>query len=285
MELKLSVSEYKELVRESVAPFYEQNDVAHRIEHADDVCEAALVIAEKIDCHMKPKMIIAAAYAHDLFSRNDKETRKNHHQEAHDFVLRGDVAWLSIFTDGELTKIANACREHRASWKGTYSGPLSVIIACADRGMPDLDKYLYRTYQYGVNVLKYGPREAIIRSVYHVHWKFGTNGKARVPPLWETYFETELQSMRRTLDILAHGLTEERGVRCIPRNGENDHFDMDIALIKRRINDGLDLTTLLLNYYCVINMDGKFNNVILTHWLPYVQSVDSTHTLEAPLCG
>lgn len=203
----------RQAVREDMRPYYDTNDLAHLLDHADLVCDDLMVLLVRNRAGAKHyRMGLVAAYCHDMFSKQDKEFRRDHHERAFDFVMAGNTPWLQEFTQAELTQIACACREHRASWTGGYSSTLSRYVAAADRGKPDLDAYLHRAFVYGIDSLGMDAIPALVRSFKHVYSKFGKDGRVNTPAVWEETYSAELGELKERLEELAVLLSEVEGV-------------------------------------------------------------------------
>lgn len=169
---------YKE-IREKVLSYYNQNTPGHRWHHAVDVMNIALKMNERLNLNIKKKDIVASALLHDVM---ESKGRKEHHKEA--------IAWLAI-GDGEkwfydlciehklsFSGVLLAVYEHRASYNGFHSIPLSELISSADRGAPDLERTINRikAHQGGI-----GWEEHLIK-------KFSVNGYVKFPEIYKRYW-------------------------------------------------------------------------------------------------
>ena len=181
-------------VRVYYQPYYEKSDEAHLINHADDVCDLALKINRECD----EKLVILAAYLHDMFNRDN---RAKHNELAYKYVLTADDKFLKELSCEERKQVAYAVLEHRASFKGKFYSPLSEIISAADRGFPDLDFIVIRS-------MKFNNGNA--RKVYaHISRKYGTNGYAKYPEIYQKIFSEELARFQRLADELTVEKIEE----------------------------------------------------------------------------
>ena len=95
------------------------------------------------------------------------------------------------------------------TFKGRFYSPLSEIVSAADRGVPDLDFIVIRSMKFnGGNAQK----------VYaHISRKYGTNGYAKYPEIYQKIFSEELAKFRR----LADELTVEKIAEIWAQNESN----------------------------------------------------------------
>ncbi len=179
--------EFQREVKTFYAPFYKDGDLAHQIDHADSVCDLALEMNKECD----PKLIILAAYIHDIFNATD---RKNHNQLAYNYVLEANDKFLKELSKEELLQVAHAVLEHRASFQGEFYSQLSEIISSADRGAPDIKEVVIRSMQFnGGNT----------QDVYkHLKEKYGSSGYAKYPHSYQKFFHKELEHFQNKIDVL-----------------------------------------------------------------------------------
>jgi len=174
-------------VRAYYAPYYEDGDQAHLIDHADEVCSLALDINKGCD----EKLVILAAYIHDIFNATD---RKNHNILAFEYVLEANDKFLQSLTDKELLLVAHAVLEHRASYKGKYYSQLSKIISSADRGKPDIKATVIRSMKFN---------NANAQDVYkHIKEKYASSGYAKYPQIYKEFFGKELEKFQEAVDTI-----------------------------------------------------------------------------------
>ena len=176
---------FKNSVRDYYAHFYNDGDEAHKIDHADDVCNLALKINKNLD----EKLIILASYIHDMFNATNRPT---HNELAYAYVMRADDKFLKMLTQKELKEVAHAVLEHRASFKGEFYSELSELISSADRGEPDLEKVVVRS-------MKFNHGDA--QDVYeHIKDKYGSKGYAKYPDVYVKIFKDELRLFQERAD-------------------------------------------------------------------------------------
>ncbi len=179
--------EFRRAVRTFYEPFYKDGDLAHQIDHADSVCDLALEMNKECD----PKLIILAAYIHDIFNATD---RKNHNKLAYEYVLEANDKFLKELSKEELLQVAHAVLEHRASFQGEFYSKLSEIISSADRGKPDIKEVVIRSLQFNGNNIK--------DAYHHIKRKYGSNGYANYPKSYREYFRKELIEFQKRVDSI-----------------------------------------------------------------------------------
>jgi len=179
-------------IREWFKPFYEGEDLAHTIEHADEVCDLALRInTEKFDEVYESKHIMIAAYAHDMFTQSN---RKLHHELAHDYIALTNDPIIEELSDPERMTIAFAVLEHRASHKGKLTSQMSQIISAADRGVPDLDNIIDRSMKFNNGDYK--------QVVEHIKNKYGKEGYVKYSDFYQEMFKKEIQILQEGIEEL-----------------------------------------------------------------------------------
>ena len=181
------IKTFRDEVREYYSTFYENGDEAHLIGHADDVCTLALKINKEYD----EKLVILASYLHDMFNA---QNRPIHNELAYAYVLKTKDKFLKQLNKKELEEVAYAVLEHRASFKGEFFSELSALISSADRGLPDLEFIVIRSMKFNQ-----GNADEVYK---HISSKYGTNGYANYPIVYQKIFEVELESFKKLADEL-----------------------------------------------------------------------------------
>lgn len=175
------------------------NDRAHRIEHFQSVEATGLHINRVLGLDCDPYLIMMAAFFHDMFAWS----RHNHEWMSSEWVATTDYPIFQEMEDDEVEMLADACREHRASYEGEYSTHFSALIASADRGFPMfVTDMLERSKMYHLDALKLGEEAANVGAVTHLKEKFGTGGYARFPDLYVEAFGKDLEHQRFLIDNL-----------------------------------------------------------------------------------
>ena len=187
------MKKFRKEVREYYKIYYENGDKAHLIDHADSVCDLALHINRECD----DRLVILASYLHDSFNATN---RAIHHELAYEYVLKAEDKFLKQLSKEEILKVAHAVLEHRGSFRGEFYSTLSAIVSSADRGLPDLDFIVIRSMKFN--------KEDARDVVAHIHDKYGKNGYANYPDLYQVMFKEELEAFHK----LADELTVERAL-------------------------------------------------------------------------
>lgn len=169
---------------------YENNDDAHKYEHAEDVMEMALYINRKMNWNVCEKQIIISASIHDMFT----DDRKNHHNLGSSYVMNTKDAILDTLSSNEKKYIALAIKEHRGSFTGEYSSLLSECIAAADRGPCDYQIMYNRSLKYHK-----GDHTKVRK---HLIDKFSYDGYVKFPLSYQKIFKSELKILRDQIELL-----------------------------------------------------------------------------------
>lgn len=195
----MDLNELRESIVTEFTPHWALNDRAHRIEHFLAVERAGNLINDKLRLDHDPKLIMLVAFFHDLFAW----TRFNHELLSYEYVSTTNHPIFMALDIPERQLVAEACREHRASYKGDYSHQFSLMMSSADRGEPgDIDGILQRSYHYHLDNLKLGVEEARKGCIAHMKHKSGTGGYAAYPHLYEQAFGDRLDKQRKAIDAL-----------------------------------------------------------------------------------
>lgn len=196
----MNINNLIESVRSFVIPYYERNDSAHKIAHADSVCCLALKLNDflPIEKRVEVPLIILASYFHDVAASD----RKVHHIKAAEIVRTIDFEFLVDLDAKDREIVALACLEHRASYSGEFSSMLSEIISSADRGKPALQYHLQRSIQFNMDRENMTYDAARINACLHMKDKYGEGGYANYPNLYKTYFADQLDQLAFEIELL-----------------------------------------------------------------------------------
>ncbi|AGB07146.1 hypothetical protein [Vibrio phage VP4B] len=123
-----------------------KNDKAHNLEHVHGVVKLGVELGVKEGYYGTKEMLIIyyGCLMHDLGCRWDRDS---HHVES--AMLAEDL--LTVFEPGSLTEkdidqVRLCCLEHRSSYAGGPTTPLSTLVAIADRGKPNFPLYVMRAF-------------------------------------------------------------------------------------------------------------------------------------------
>lgn len=181
--------------------FWELNDNAHKAPHFEGVFECGSLINERLSLDYDPKLILFAAYFHDLFAWN----RVDHHERSYQWMKGSDHPLIvECLRGSEKLLVAQACHEHRASFKGEFSNEFCELINSADRELPgDVKRMVERAVMYRVkNCPEMSDDQRYEESVKHIKEKFGGAGYARYPEMYLKCFKEELQKQRDEISLL-----------------------------------------------------------------------------------
>lgn len=199
----------KDIITKFSNDWNERLDEAHRQEHFDDVYETGLHINEVLGLGQDPKLIMFVAYFHDLFC----DQREIHHELSGRFIMETRERLIERnLTLCERKRVASACEEHRASFKGNFSYILSELMNSADRGQPKpvtemIDRAIaYRKSKFPHDSKKESYQDYLHRiideSISHIKEKYGRNGYARYTDMYKKVFGEELENMYNEIDNL-----------------------------------------------------------------------------------
>ena len=140
-ELKKIKPEIRHYIKNKILPKYQKLN-GHTGTHITDVIRRSLKIAQNLDDVNLNMVYVVAAY-HDLGRLVDNET---HHIESAK-MLCADKELKSFFTAKEITIMAEAVEDHRASLKGDPRNLYGKLVSSADRSC-DINEILARAYDY-----------------------------------------------------------------------------------------------------------------------------------------
>lgn len=157
--------------------YISRSDTAHNEEHI----RAVVTEADHLVCTYSQRYhnsVIAAALMHDLGCaiKNGRDT----HEVFSAQIARGlmaEYSHLEIFMTGYILK---AILEHRGSFSGVRTSPMSKLIAAADRGRPNAAVLFMRAYVYTKEINDVCHDVAIQHALEYNRGKYGYNGYARM---------------------------------------------------------------------------------------------------------
>ena len=162
--------ELERYVEEKILPCYEGVDPAHDLSHIRTVVENSMRIASSLDVDMD--MVYCVAAYHDIgirFGRDD-------HEKTSAKWLREDRNLLEFFSAEQISIMAEAVEDHRASSKASPRSVYGAIVAEADRDL-DPTRVLRRCVDFALAHHPSASNEKIIEiSSSHLRDKYGPNG-------------------------------------------------------------------------------------------------------------
>lgn len=190
---------YREKLIEEFTPFWELNDPAHRVEHFKEVELCGYRINRELGLGYSLGLITLTAYVHDLFTWS----RSNHHLMSGMWVDTANHWAINVMSPEQRKMVADACREHRASYRGEFSSPFSELMSSADRQMPkSVLSMVNRSIDYTMANLGISKEEAIPIAVAHIKEKYSKGGYARMPEMYLRVFGAELTAQHEAIQNL-----------------------------------------------------------------------------------
>lgn len=161
-------------IEQSILPLYDNFDRGHRRDHALQVIERSAQLALGFD--VNEEMVYTIAAYHDTGLQYGREC---HHTDSARIILR-DEELKRWFTEEQITTMAEAAEDHRASAEHAPRSIYGCIVAEADRLIiPEL--ILRRTIQYSLANYPTLDREGHWRrSLEHLHEKYDEGGYLRI---------------------------------------------------------------------------------------------------------
>lgn len=163
-------TELQEYIEQYIIPRYDGFDKAHQRDHVLMVIQQSLELAEKLG--VDADMVYTIAAYHDTGLCEGRE----HHHEVSARIIRADQTLRQWFTAEQISIMADAAEDHRASSGHEPRTVYGRIVAEADRFI-DADTIILRTIQYGIDHYPELDREGHYqRMLSHLHEKYGRNG-------------------------------------------------------------------------------------------------------------
>lgn len=128
-------------VEQEILPRYEHFDAAHQRNHADEVIERSLALAEHYE--VDNDMVYTIAAYHDTGLCEGRDT----HHLVSGRIIREDKKLRDWFTEDQIETMAQAAEDHRASSGHEPRSIYGKIVAEADR-LISPEKVIRRTIQF-----------------------------------------------------------------------------------------------------------------------------------------
>lgn len=163
----------KEYIEKSIFPRYKENDKGHGIDHIMYVIERSVKFAKTIpDINMN--MVYTIAAYHDIGHSIDAKN----HETVSASILQEDPKLKEYFTEKEITIMAEAVEDHRASIEYEPRSIYGKIVSSADRNT-NIEVPFRRTYEYRIaHHPESSLKEIMDESYNHLLDKFGKKGYA-----------------------------------------------------------------------------------------------------------
>ena len=131
-------------IEQEILPRYEHFDAAHQRNHAEEVIERSLALAEHYD--VNENMVYAIAAYHDTGLCDGRDT----HHLVSGRIIREDMKLREWFDKTQIETMAQAAEDHRASSGHEPRSIYGKIVAEADR-LISPEKVIRRTIQFGLD--------------------------------------------------------------------------------------------------------------------------------------
>lgn len=131
-------------IEQDILPRYDHFDAAHQRNHAEEVIERSLALAEYYD--VDTNMVYAIAAYHDTGLCEGRDT----HHLVSGRIIREDTKLREWFDDDQIETMAQAAEDHRASSGHEPRSIYGKIVAEADR-LISPEKVIRRTIQFGLD--------------------------------------------------------------------------------------------------------------------------------------
>lgn len=131
-------------IERDILPRYDFFDAAHQRNHAEEVIERSLALAEHYEVNIN--MVYAIAAYHDTGLCEGRDT----HHLVSGRIIREDKKLREWFDEDQIETMAQAAEDHRASNGHEPRSIYGKIVAEADRLILP-EKVIRRTIQYGLD--------------------------------------------------------------------------------------------------------------------------------------
>ena len=131
-------------IEQAILPRYDHFDAAHQRNHAKEVIERSLALAEHYD--VDHNMVYAIAAYHDTGLCEGRDT----HHLVSGRIIREDHRLQEWFDETQIETMAQAAEDHRASSGYEPRSIYGKIVAEADRLITP-EKVIRRTIQFGLD--------------------------------------------------------------------------------------------------------------------------------------
>ena len=182
----------KAYIEQDILPRYEQFDAAHQRNHAEEVIERSLALAEHYEVDVN--MVYAIAAYHDTGLCEGRDT----HHLVSGRIIREDKKLREWFNEDQIETMAQAAEDHRASSGHEPRSIYGKIVAEADRLITP-EKVIRRTIQFTQDHFPdYDKEQQYQRFREHLMEKYSDTGYLR---LWipESDNAVRLEELRKVI--------------------------------------------------------------------------------------
>lgn len=179
-------------IEQEILPRYEHFDAAHQGNHADEVIERSLALAEHYE--VNDDMVYTIAAYHDTGLCEGRDT----HHLVSGRIIREDKKLRDWFTEDQIETMAQAAEDHRASSGHAPRSIYGKIVAEADR-LISPEKVIRRTIQFTQDHFpNYDKEQQFQRFREHLMEKYSDTGYLK---LWlpESENAPRLEELRKII--------------------------------------------------------------------------------------
>jgi uncharacterized protein len=179
-------------VEQEILPRYDHFDAAHQRNHADEVIERSLALAEHYE--VDNDMVYTIAAYHDTGLCEGRDT----HHLVSGRIIREDKKLRDWFTEDQIETMAQAAEDHRASSGHEPRSIYGKIVAEADR-LISPEKVIRRTIQFTQDHFpNYDKEQQFQRFREHLMEKYSDTGYLK---LWlpESENAPRLEELRKII--------------------------------------------------------------------------------------
>ena len=179
-------------IEQEILPCYDHFDAAHQRNHADEVIERSLALAEHYDVNIN--MVYAIAAYHDTGLCDGRDV----HHLASGRIIRDDKKLREWFDEEQIETMAQAAEDHRASSGHEPRSIYGKIVAEADR-LISPEKVIRRTIQFTQDHFPdYDKEQQYLRFRKHLMEKYSDTGYLK---LWipESDNAVRLEELRKII--------------------------------------------------------------------------------------
>jgi hypothetical protein len=169
------------------------------------VVRNALQIKDDLHLCINDDILSLAAIWHDVATEID---RTNHHLiggELFAKAARKHAPDLPVYL---VEAVVKAIEEHRASYKGAFSSIYSEVLSAADRGKPDINGMIHRSWSYSNRPDK-SDMETATDVATHLKEKYGLFGYARYPDLYLKVYKNDISTMKAYFETITPAMVLE----------------------------------------------------------------------------
>lgn len=207
-DLSILNRDTREKLINCIYPIDGEVSYSHGSKHIDDVMNLGVMLLqdniERFETEKEVKTLFMSIILHDCTRNIDK---KNHEESAEEFInilmdYSKVFSLIIMYNNIDVNQMILAIREHRASYKGEFSSPISELLSSSDRGNPEsLDDRITRSFNYAKEHGK-NDYDAWTHAIDHMKEKFGRNGYQKLPKMYIDFFKDKIEKLWDDIDKL-----------------------------------------------------------------------------------